>query len=478
MKRRTFLLGIAATPFGAAAESFAARAFSGVLSAEDCEALPTQTADVVVLGGGAGGLTAATSAAEAGAGRVLLFEKNPRLGGDTLISGGYFSAVLPERQSRYGIDDSIARFEAQILETGQHANDPAVVHRLASEAGNGLLWLEAHGMNFLPEPLEVFGSGWQRCFKPLMPRGQGYLRALTAAAYSSGVEIKTGAAARALVRSEAGTDGVVVREPSGAQILVRARRGIVIATGGFAANRKMLEHYAPRAAGLPVDSQPGSTGEITRAASAAGASLVNMASVECVPGSREGIDYPIRLDYIPSKMIMVDAGGRRFVEENASRSIIAAAILQYGDSPCWAIADADAVAAFDAVSQKNIYRGLYSGEAFRAPTAAALAGKLGIAPSALAETLAAPPANARIGKAPLWAVRMHLRVHATLGGIRINDAAQVLDESGRPLEGLWACGACTGSVHGKSRIGGNGINTAVVFGRLAGAAAAAAPRRA
>ena len=173
---------------------------------------------------------------------------------------------------------------------------------------------------------------------------------------------------------------------------------------------------------------------------------------------------------------MVDDNGRRFVNEESPRAVVADAILRYGNSPCWAVADAATLAALDGISQKNIYRGLYAGEAYREDTPEKLAEALGLDEATFLETLRSEPAASRIRTFPLWAVRMYLRLHATLGGIRINAKAAVLDASGNTIERLWACGSCTGSVHGRSRMGGNGLNTAVVFGRLAGKVAAKSPR--
>lgn len=475
MKRRKFLLDATSLLLPGVLSATAAADESFLEPLSDIEHLPQEKVDVLVVGGGAGGLAAAVSAAEEGAGHVKLIEKQAKLGGDTLIAGGYFNAVIPERQQRLGIEDSVERFEAQILMAGQGANDPLVAHELAAGAGPALQWLETKGMTFLPEIFEVFGSGWRRCFKPVLPRGMSYLRALTAAAYSAGVQLQLSTAALAITRLKSGALGVVVKGPQGRLHLIRVRRGVVLAHGGFAADRSLLKACAPSVASLPVDSQPGNTGEMTVAAAQVGAALVNMDSVECVPGSRRGINYPIRLDYMPGRMIMVNAKGERFVDEESSRAVIAAAILRYGDAPCWAVADAQTVAAFDGISQKNIYRGLYIGEAFREKSAGALAKRLGLDPAVFQRTLDTEPARSRIAALPLWAVQMHLRVHATLGGIRINQRAEALDERGRSISRLWACGACTGNVHGKSRIGGNGINTAVVFGRKAGAAAAKMP---
>lgn len=475
MQRRCFLIGIGAM-LGTSVPGFADGKAQNSFDKEVLRSLPQESCDVLVVGGGAGGLTAAVSAAEARSGRVVLIEKNPRLGGDSLISGGYFNAVVPDRQTPLGIVDSVDFFEEQILQYGEGRNDPAVVRTLAAGAGPALQWLEEKGMTFLPQVYEVFGSGWRRCFRPILSRGQSYIRALSAAAYSAGVTIRTNIAALQLVKEGAVLTGVVAKTEAGKLVYIRARRGVVLASGGFAASHSLIRRYAPVAAGMPVDSQPGNTGEMIEAAEAIGAALVNMDAVECAPGSRSGINYPIRLDYIPARMIMVDATGRRFVNEESARAVVADAILRYGNSPCWAVADAATLAAFDGISQKNIYRGLYAGEAFREDTPEKLADALGLDRMTFLETLRSEPAASRIRTLPLWAVRMHLRLHATLGGIRINAGAAVLNASGNPIERLWACGSCTGSVHGRSRMGGNGLNTAIVFGRLAGEAAAKSSR--
>ena len=307
MNRRTLLAAALAAPSFVFDSAEAFEHEEGLPREED---LPVETVDVLVVGGGAGGLSAAVSAARAGAGSVLLIEKAAKIGGDTLISGGFFNAVLPERQRPFGIEDGVDLFVSQVLVAGEEENDPAVVRVLAEASGPALLWLESLGMRFLPEPVEIFGSRFRRSFKPIMSRGLGYIRALSAAAYSAGVAVRTRRAAlRFAGDGRGGVVGVVVDSPEGKR-LVRARRGVVLASGGFGANRGMISRYAPRVASFPIDSRPGSTGEMIVAAAEAGALLVNMTSVECVPGSREGIPYPIRLDYIPSRMIMVDAAGR------------------------------------------------------------------------------------------------------------------------------------------------------------------------
>lgn len=436
---------------------------------------PADVADVLVIGGGAAGLCAAVAAAEAGA-RVLLLEKTAALGGDTLISGGYYNAVDPERQAAQGIKDSTALFERQILAVSGGFSTPEVVHALACGSGEALPWLQAHGLVFLPKIFEVYGSMFPRAHKPVLPRGTGWIRALSQAALSAGVKIRTNAAAVRLLAEgpDGAVTGVVVQisRKTGSELFrIHARRGVVIASGGYGANRALVAAASPDLAELPVDTQPGSTGDMLEAARRSGADIVNLRFIECVPGSRSGLSFPIRLDYIPQRMIMVDRKGRRFVDETGTRAEVAEAILQAG-SPSWAIADAQTVRSFDALEQKNLYRGLYAGEVRRADTPEALAGILGLDPTVFAETMASKEGTSRLTQRPLWATKLSLRVHSTLGGIRIDAQARALRPDGSPVPRLWAAGAVTGNVHGRTRIGANGLNCAVVFGRLAGEGAA------
>lgn len=198
-----------------------------------------------------------------------------------------------------------------------------------------------------------------------------------------------------------------------------------------------------------------------------------MTCVECVPGSPPEFRYPIRLDYLPDAMIIVNGEGRRFVEETQGRRAIAEAVLkeQARGQVCWCIASQQAVDRFDPVSQKNLLRGLYAGVAWREKTAAALVRRLGM-PSVLEKEMAAAGKERLMTKGPFWAVKLYLRIHTTLGGIATDAGARVLDTTGNAIPGLWAAGETVGSVHGAERIGGNGLAAACTFGRLAGASAA------
>ena len=445
----------------------------GVATVRAQEFRPAAAADVLVVGGGAAGLSAAVAAVEKKA-SVLVLEKAGFLGGDTLISGGYFNAVDPRRQAPQGIRDSEDFFRDQILAAGDGRNTPEVAGVLARESAVTLAWLERLGMKFLPQVFEVYGSRWPRAHKPVQPRGTGYVQTLSEALLTRGGRVMTDTPTETILR-EADTGRLLgVRAVrNGHYVEMAARRGVVLAAGGFGANRALIRRWAPETADLATDSQPQMTGDMISAAEAVGARIINMTCVECVPGSPPEFRYPIRLDYLPDAMIIVNGEGRRFVEETQGRRAIAEAVLkeQARGQVCWCIASQQAVDRFDPVSQKNLLRGFYAGVAWREKTADALVRRLGM-PWVLEKEIAAAGKERLMTKGPFWAVKLYLRIHTTLGGIATDAGARVLDETGNVISGLWAAGETVGSVHGAERIGGNGLAAACTFGRLAGTAAA------
>lgn len=445
----------------------------GVATVRAQEFRPAAAADVLVVGGGAAGLSAAVAAVEKKA-SVLVLEKAGFLGGDTLISGGYFNAVDPRRQAPQGIRDSEDFFRDQILAAGDGRNTPEVAGVLARESAVTLAWLERLGMKFLPQVFEVYGSRWPRAHKPVQPRGTGYVQTLSEALLTRGGRVMTDTPAEMILR-EADTGRLLgVRAVrNGHYVEMAARRGVVLAAGGFGANRSLIRRWAPETADLATDSQPQMTGDMISAAEAVGARIINMTCVECVPGSPPEFRYPIRLDYLPDAMIIVNGEGRRFVEETQGRRAIAEAVLkeQARGQVCWCIASQQAVDRFDPVSQKNLLRGFYAGVAWREKTADALVRRLGM-PWVLEKEIAAAGKERLMTKGPFWAVKLYLRIHTTLGGIATDAGARVLDTTGNAIPGLWAAGETVGSVHGAERIGGNGLAAACTFGCLAGASAA------
>lgn len=444
--------------------------------------------DVVVIGGGAAGLAAAVSAAEEGA-SVLLLEKQADVGGNTRISGGFFAAVDPERQNRQGIEDSVEKFYAQMMESGGPRTNPDLARVLVNEAGNALHWLEGYGMRFQDEVIEIYGAHWPRCHIPLMPAGEGYIYTLSSAASRLGVAVKVRARAERLERTADGAVRVRVAEPGGVHSYT-ARRGVVIASGGFGANRAMIARFAPNLADLTNDNTPGSTGEMLLEAERHGAALVNMDSVQCLPGCPPGRKLRIVLHSDVSRFILVNSQGRRFIREDGRRDVLRDAVLALPERYAYSIVDDEGFRSYNIVMRRNAVVGVETGDAWRGDTPEELARAMGLPPEALRKTIDDYNEGVRrkrdafgkssaeliheIRKPPFWACFAGMTIHYTMGGLATDAKAQVLSDSGEPLPGLFAAGEATGGVHGINRMGANGINDAVVFGRIAGRNAARA----
>ena len=442
--------------------------------------------DVVVIGGGAAGLAAAVSAAEEGA-SVLLLEKQADVGGNTRISGGFFAAVDPERQNRQGIEDSVEKFYAQMMESGGPRTNPDLARVLVNEAGNALRWLEGYGMRFQDEVIEIYGAHWPRCHIPLMPAGEGYIYTLSSAASRLGVAVKVRARTERLERTADGAVRVRVAEPGGVHSYT-ARRGVVIASGGFGANRAMIARFAPNLADLTNDNTPGSTGEMLLEAERHGAALVNMDSVQCLPGCPPGRKLRIVLHSDVSRFILVNSQGRRFIREDGRRDVLRDAVLALPERYAYSIVDDEGFRSYNIVMRRNAVVGVETGDAWRGDTPEELARAMGLPPEALRKTIDDYNEGVRrkrdafgkssaeliheIRKPPFWACFAGMTIHYTMGGLATDAKAQVLSDSGEPLPGLFAAGEATGGVHGINRMGANGINDAVVFGRIAGRNAA------
>lgn len=448
---------------------------------------PTQTEyDVVVIGGGAAGLAAAVSAAEVGA-SVLLLEKQANVGGNTRISGGFFAAVDPERQTRQGIQDSVEKFYEQMMVSGGSRTNPALARILVEEADDALRWLEGYGMRFQDEVIEIYGAHWPRCHIPLMPAGEGYIYTLSSAAPRLGVTVKTRARAERLERTTDGSFRVHVTE-SDRTLSYTARRGVVIASGGFGANRRMIARFAPNLADLTNDNTPGSTGEMLLEAERHGAALINMDSVQCLPGCPPGRKLRIVLHSDVSRFILVNSEGKRFIREDERRDVLRDAVLALPERYAYSIVDDEGFRSYNILMRRNAVVGVETGDAWRGETPEDLARAMGLPPEVLRQTIDDYNEGVRnrrdafgkssaellheIRKPPFWACFAGMTVHYTMGGLATNVKAEVLDISGEPIPGLFAAGEATGGVHGINRMGANGINDAVVFGRIAGRNAA------
>ena len=192
------------------------------------------------------------------------------------------------------------------------------------------------------------------------------------------------AAALVGIAADAAVAGIVVQTPEGERV-IRARRGVVLASGGFAASPERLARWAPDFAAMPTDNAPGTPARCSTSPRPPGRSRTSTPCRPC-PGAR-GRTFQVRLDLDAGRSMLVDGRGAALVDEDLSRVRLAAAIRS-AEGGAFVITDDAAVESYDPVSRKAIYRGWRPGTRC-APTVEALAGNLGLDPATLARTVEA-----------------------------------------------------------------------------------------
>lgn len=450
----------------------------------------TMKTDVVVIGGGNAGLAAAVEASNAGA-KVVLVEKMAFLGGNSIRAGGAYNAVDPERQERQGIVDSIDKHYEQTLTGGDGKGDPALVRTLVEGSPKGLKWLEGMGMKFDDKVFTVLGALWPRSHAPVEPVGTGFIRTLKTAAEGKGVKFLLETKADQIIREDGKVTGVVVVDAAGKRVRINASRGVVLATGGFAANKEMRQAYDSRITpNLGTTNHPGATGDGVVMAEKIGAALVGMEYIQMLPlgdpktGALEGwVGFNVE-DYI-----YVNKDGKRFVSEAERRDVMTQALIKQRDQFMYIVCDAHSMPtpqtknSFNQTAEECVK----NGTAFTADTIEGLAAKIGIDPAAFRATIedynrgvesksdsfGKKLLGNKIDKAPFYASPRVPTVHHTMGGVKINTACQVIGQDGAAIPGLYAAGEVTGGIHGTNRLGGNALADTIVFGRIAGTNAAA-----
>ncbi|HYE12349.1 MAG TPA: flavocytochrome c [Patescibacteria group bacterium] len=451
-------------------------------------------ADVVIIGGGGAGLAAAVSAHQNGA-KVLVLEKMPKVGGNTIISGAAFNAVDSKRQTAAGIADSIEKHYTQTFEGGDKLAKPEMVRTFVEKAYPALEWLESLGMKFKDEIFTVLGALWPRSHKPIEPLGTGYINTYMnyIKANSGDIEIMLNTTATELIVEDGKVVGVKADNQDG-KITAIANKGVVVATGGFGANIPMRDKFNkiwPSLTNIKTTNHPGATGDGMLMAEKIGAKLIGMEQIQLLPmGDPKTGSLSGNIEQGVENRIFVNKEGNRFVDEGARRDVMTKALFEQKDSTMWVILDKHSYPTGDTKNNFNetIDQLVAEGRAYKADTLEDLAKQIGVSPENLKESVegfnkavgsGAPDQFGRtlfkdkIDTAPFYAGARVPTVHHTMGGIEINPSAQVLDTNGKVISGLYAAGETTGGIHGSNRLGGNALPDTVVFGKIAGESAAA-----
>ncbi|MBE9916679.1 flavocytochrome c [Paenibacillus donghaensis] len=452
-----------------------------------------QTYDVVIIGAGGAGFSAALEAKQAGA-SVVLLEKMPTVGGNTLISGGEMNAAGTWVQQKMGIKDSVDLFAEDTLKGGDNVGDPEMVRVLAENATAAAEWLKNDiKVNFLEDHLFQFGGhSVKRALIPEGHTGAELITKLKTKLDDMGIDLKTNTKAEKLLTDDSGkVNGVEATGANGTKITFHANKGVVIATGGFGSNVEMRKQYNPEfdEKYMTTDA-PGSTGDGIVMAQAVGAALTNMESIQTYPVCNPvtGV-ISLVADSRFDGAILVNQSGKRFVEELERRDVISRAILAQEGGYAYQLWNQEIGDISKTVEvHKDEYDMLVKeGVLYKADTLKEAAEFFKIDPKALQETVDRVNKFAKAGKdedfkhraglkdmskGPYYIEKAVPSVHHTMGGLVINKTTQVMNEKGERIPGLFAAGEVTGVIHGTNRLGGNAIADAITFGRIAGQEAA------
>jgi flavocytochrome c len=461
---------------------------------------------VIVIGGGLAGLSAAHTVLEAG-GRVLVLDKMPFMGGNSVKATSGINGALTKTQMKMGIKDSAELFEADTIKsaaglggTEAPTYTAPLAHVLTHESGPAVDWLVDHFGLDLSLVSRLGGHS-----QPRTHRGSAKFPGftITYALMEKLEEIEEaskGADGRIINKA---TVSALLRDDKGAVIGVQYTKGgqtfseygpVIIATGGFAADfdpRGILAKVRPDLLHLPTTNGEHCSGDGIKIAIASGAGTVDMESVQVHPTGLVHPDEPdAKVKFLAAEAlrgvggIMLDADGQRFVDELEKRDYVTDK-MNRNKGPFRLVLNAAGAKEIMWHCKHYVGRGVMKAY----PNAAALAKDMGLPPATVARTFADYSAAAakgtpdRFGKkffqnAPFTPTEeLHVAIitpvlHYCMGGLSINAAAEVLTPGGKPIAGLYAAGEVAGGIHGRNRLGGNSLLDCVVFGRVAGATAA------
>lgn len=454
--------------------------------------------DVVVIGSGFAGLAAAIEAKNAGS-SVVVLEKMRVPGGNSIINGGLIAGAGTPLQDREGIKDSTKNMYQDMLKAGKGMNHPELARMVCDKSAETIMWtVEYLGVKYKERVTHLGGHSVPRSYYTTNSSGAGIVRPMLDKVRSLGLEVRTGMYLDRLFKDEdARIKGVQIRSgyvfpkaDSGKEKLIKARKAVVLATGGFSYDIPFRKIQDPRLTDdLDCTNQPGATADGLIQALKIGATPVQLSWIQlgpwaCPEEKGMGIGYIFAITAAFPYGFMVDPEtGKRFVNELADRKTRADAILKTGQ-PAIGIADSNGVkrtAKLDKMLEKGIVKKFSDLES--------LAAAYSIDKARLRETLEKYNAYLKkgvdddfgrpfqedakpVGTPPFYAMRLWPKVHHTMGGIQINEETQVIDLSYKPIPGLFAAGEVTGGVHGAVRLGSNATADCLVFGRIAGKRAA------
>ena len=491
-----------------------------------------ETVDVVVVGAGGAGMTAAITATDAGK-KVIVVESQPIAGGNSVRSTGGMNAAKTPYQDKnefkeaagvektlataaekfadnatitalaatvksqwdayqanpQGYFDSVELMELDTLIGGKGKNNPELVKTLAENSAAAIEWLASIGAEV--KNVGAFGgASVKRIHRPVNADGKvtavgAYIvPILEKNLQDRNVQFLFDTTANEIIMKDGKAVGIKATGKDGHKVTINAK-SVVIATGGFGANAEMVEKYKPELKGFATTNAEGAQGQGIEMAIAVGAATVDMDQIQIHPTvhiEEDGNAHLITEGLRGDGAILVNAEGKRFYDEVSTRDKVSAAIIAQPDKSAWLVVDQSMV------DKSAVIAGyIKSGYTVTGATYEELAKAMGVDEATFVSTMntwnqaVEAKSDAEFNRtsfanpltaAPYYAIKITPAVHHTMGGIVINPKAEVLNEKGEVISGLFAAGEVTGGVHGANRLGGNAVADFVVFGRISGQSAA------
>ncbi len=448
--------------------------------------------DIVIIGAGGAGLTAAIEAKAAGA-DVIVLEKMPMAGGNTLISGAEYAAANNWIQKKEGIEDSAELHTQDTLKGGDNLAKEELVKIMAENALAGAEWLRDEvGVIWEDELMFFGGHSVKRSLIPLGASGREIITKLVAKAEKMDIPVLLNTKATSLITDSNGKVVGVKAEGEDANYTFSTSKAVIIASGGFGSNVEMRVKYNPDIDGSILSTNTtGSTGDGVVMAEDIGANLLGMEYIQTYPICDPLTGTLLYFDdaRLYGHTVIVNKEGKRFVEELGRRDVMSMGIKAQTGNVCYELLDQNGFVA--SKLQENhgpeldyLYR---NDLLVKADTLDKAAEFFGIDAAELKNTVdkynsyveegkdpefnkRSLPSKLEVG--PFYILKAAPAVHHTMGGIEINENAQVLNKDGKIIEGLYAAGEVTGGIQGSNRLGSNALADITVFGRIAGQNAA------
>jgi len=442
----------------------------------------TDKTDIVIIGAGATGLTAAITAHDRGK-KIIVLEKMPITGGNSQLAAGGMNAAGTALQKAKGISDSVDLMVRDTMKGGKNLNNPELVKLLANDSAAAVDWLMSIGAD-LSDVGRLAGASAARAHRPRGGAAVGahITQVLKKNAEDRKIDIRVNSRVVKILEDGKGRATGVLVEGKHSKLYKIAAGAVIVATGGFSANPERVASYQPAYKGMTTSNQPGATGDGITLGSTAGADLVDMKEIQIHPtvaaGSRILITEAVR----GNGAILINHEGKRFVNELTTRDAASAAILAQTGKSAFLVFDEGI-----RKSLKQIEGYFHLNLVISGAGIADLAAKIKVPATELEATIAAynkavdekndaafkRPDMPRSLKTPgFYAIEIMPGIHYTMGGLKINTGMQVIAKDGKPIAGLYAAGEGTGGVHGANRLGGNSITQTIAFGRIVGENAA------